>query len=198
MSKQTIAEYRRSVGKRIRQARIMAGFDTIVSLSEHFADWSDSRLGNYETGTSMPNPLDIGRIAKATDTNPCWLMFGMGSIRAESRDIQTIRHQNFTQVFNSLSRAEKISLRNQLKLKPKQLANHLNNPFLTITATLCHKLERHVAKPKGWMDEQHIDSDGLCDFFSDDLREILTIYSDLDTQGRAMLLEMSRTINRHR
>lgn len=197
MKDKSLKDYRQIVGGRIRQARIMAGFDTIVSLSEHFPDWSGTRLGNYETGTSMPNPLDIKRIAKVTDTSPCWITFGIGSIRSESRDIQAVRHQNLVQLVDKLSANEKVELRKKLKLKPKEMANHLKNPFLKITATLCHKIERHLKKSKGWMQEQHLDNDGLSDFFPDDIREVLTIYSDLDSKGRAMFLEMSRLIKKH-
>jgi len=197
MNDTLIKEYRQILGGRIRQARIMAGFDSLVSLKEHLPDWSNSRLGNYENGTSMPNPLDIKRLAKATDTSPCWIMFGIGSIRSESRDIQAVRHQNLTQLFEKLLDEERISLRNKLKLKPKELKNHLKNPFLKITETLCRKIERHQGKAKGWMEEQHIDNDGLCDFFPDDIRELLTIYSDLDSNGREMFLEMSRSINKY-
>lgn len=197
MSEQNIQEYRKIIGHRIRQARIMAGFDKIVSLSEHFPNWSDSRLGNYENGTSMPNPLDIKKIAIVTDTSPCWIMFGIGSIRSESRDIQAVRHQNFTQLFERLSKKESVELRNKLKLKPKELNNHLKNPFLKITATICRKVEKYIAKPKGWMEEQHIENDGLCDFFPDDIREIMTIYSDMDSQERAMFLEISRTLKKY-
>lgn len=197
MSEQTVKEYRQIIGGRIRQARIMAGFDKIVSLSEHFPDWSNSRLGNYETGTSMPSPIDIKRIAKVTDTSPCWIMFGIGGIRSESRDIQAVRHQNLTQLFEKLSKTEQVDLRNKIKLKPKEMANHLKNPFLKITETMCRKIERHLGKAKGWMEEQHIDNDGLCDFFPDDIREVLTTYSDLDTKGRMMFLEMSRTLKKY-
>ncbi len=197
MTDQSLQEYRKIIGSRIRQARVMAGFDTIVSLSEHFPDWSVSRLGNYENGTSMPNPLDIKKIAQATDTSPCWIMFGIGSIRSESRDIQAVRHQNLTQLFEKLSKKDTVALRNKLKLKPKELNHHLKNPFLKITATLCSKIEKHMGKPKGWMEEQHIDNDGLCDFFPDDIREIMTIYSDMDSKAREMFLELSRTLKRY-
>ncbi|MCK5726201.1 MAG: helix-turn-helix transcriptional regulator [Thiotrichaceae bacterium] len=197
MQDKTIKEYRQIVGGRIRQARIMAGFETIVSLAESFTDWGVSRLGNYENGTSMPNPVDIKRIAKTTDTSPCWIMFGIGSIRSESRDLQAVRHQNFSQLFEKLSSAEKISLRGKIKLKPKEVTNHLKNPFLKITASLCRKIEKHLGKNKGWMEEQHIDNDGLCHFFPDDIREVMTIYSDLDSSGRMILLETARTIQKH-
>lgn len=194
---ENISEYKKILGGRIRQARLMAGFERIGDLSEHFSDWSEGRLGNYENGTSIPNPLDIMKIAKATDTSPCWIMFGLGSIRSVSRDIQAVRHQNLTQLYEKLTKSEQVALRNAIKLKPTEINNHLNNPFLRLTSTLCRKIERHLSKEKGWMDEQQIDNDGLCDFFPDDLREVMTIYSELNTSGRAFFLEMARSIKAH-
>ena len=194
---ETIADYKKILGGRIRQARNMAGYDRISDLSEQFPEWSESRLGNYENGTSIPNPLDIMKIANQTDTSPCWIMFGLGSIRSAARDIQAVRYQNLTNIHDKLTKSEQVALRIALKLKPTEINNHLKNPFLKLTSTLCRKIEQHLKKEKGWMDEQHIDNDGLCDFFPDDLREVMTIYSDLDQSGKAMFTEMARAFKNH-
>ncbi|MCP4403609.1 MAG: hypothetical protein GY801_40680 [bacterium] len=77
------------------------------------------------------------------------------------------------------------------------MTNHLNNPFLKLTDTVCRKIERHLGKRKGWMDEQQIENDGLCDFFPDDIREIMMIYSNLEPKGRSLFLELSRTFGVH-
>jgi hypothetical protein len=193
----TLQHYRVIVGGRIRQARIMAGFNKITEFSERFPDWSNSRLGNYENGTSLPNPLDIKRIAKETDTSPCWIMFGVGTIRSTSRDLQAVRYQNFAHLIDKLAKSQQVSLRNALKLKPKEFKAHLDNPFLKLTDTLCRKMERHLGKRKHWMDEQHIDNDGLCEFFPDDIREILMIYSSLPSDLRDLFLDIARTFTHH-
>ena len=175
----------------------MAGFETITSLSERFPDWSERRLGNYENGTSLPNPLDILRISKETNTSPCWISFGIGSIRSSDRDHQAIRYQNFSHLYERLNKSEQLAFRKALKLKPREINNYLENPYLKITDTLCRKIENYLAKPKGWMEQQHVDMDGLSDFFPDDVKELLSIYSNLDSHGRAMLLEISRTVQAH-
>lgn len=193
----SFAEYKKMVGERIKQARIMAGFDTITSLRERFPDWSDRRLGNYETGTSLPNPLDILRISKETQTSPCWINFGIGSIRSTDRDLQAIRYQNFSHLYEKLNKSEQLALRKAIKLKPKEVNNHLDNPYLKITDTLCRKIEHHLGKPRGWMEQQHVEMDGLCDFFPDDVQELLSNYSNLNKEGRSMLLEISRTVKAH-
>lgn len=193
----TFDEYKKIVGERIKQARIMAGFETIAALTERFPDWSDRRLGNYETGTSLPNPLDVFRISKETQTSPCWITFGIGSIRSSDRDIQAIRYQNFSHLYEKMNKAEQLELRKVIKLKPKEVSNYLDNPYLKITATLCRKIERHLDKPRGWMEQQHVEMDGLSDFFPEDIKELLSIYSNLDSDGRDMLLAISRTVKNH-
>lgn len=190
-------EYKKIVGERIRQARKMAGFDTISSLSEQFPDWSDRRLGNYENGTSLPNPLDVMRISKETQTSPCWITFGLGSIRSTDRDVQAIRYQNFSHLYEQMNKTEQMELRKVIKLKPKDINNHLDNPYLKITDALCRKIERHLEKPKSWMEQQHVEMDGLSDFFPEDVKELLSIYSNLNTDGRSMLLDISRTVEAH-
>ena len=194
----TSSEHKKIVGERIRQARQMAGFDTIASLTERFPDWSERRLGNYENGTSLPNPLDILRISKETNTSPCWITFGIGSIRSSDRDIQAIRYQNFSHLYEKMNKAEQLVLRKAIKLKPREMSHYLDNPYLKITETLCRKIERHLEKTKGWMEQQHVEMDGLSDFFPEDVKELLSIYSNLDTDGRAMLLAISRSVKTYK
>lgn len=194
----TINDQKKMVGERIRQARQMAGFDTIASLSEQFPDWSERRLGNYENGTSLPNPLDILRISKETQTSPCWITFGIGSIRSSDRNIQAIRYQNFSHLYEQMNKNEQLKLRKFIQLKPKEVSNHLKNPYLIITDSLCQNIELYLGKTKGWMEQQHVEMDGLSDYFPEDIKELLSIYSNLDPGGRAMLLEISRSINNHK
>ena len=198
MSRQlTPNEQKKLVGERIRQARLMAGFETLSKLTEKFPDWSERRLGNYETGVSLPNPVDILRIAKETQTSPCWITFGIGSIRSSDRDIQAIRYQNLAHLYERMSKTEQMALRKTLKLKPSDIKRHLENPYLKITDTLCRKIERHLKKQKNWMDQQHIEIDGMGDYFPEDVKEVLTIYSNLDKKGRQLFLEMAHSIKNY-
>lgn len=191
----TLDDHKKIVGGRIRQARLMSGHETIAALNEKFPEWSNSRLGNYETGKSLPNPLEIMKIAKATETSPCWITFGIGTIRSMSRELQPIRHQNLTYLEDNLSKSELTALRNSLKLKPKDFINHINNPFLKITDTMCLKIEKHLGKQKNWMSEQHIDTDGLCMHYPEDIRKILTIYSNLDKDGKQLFLGLTQSLS---
>jgi transcriptional regulator with XRE-family HTH domain len=187
-------DFRKQVGARIKQARQMAGFKTRAALIQALPEWSVSRLGNYEQGISMPASQDILKIAEVTKINPCWIQFGLGSIGSGERDLQAIRHQNLSQLVKSLNKAEVTALRKTTGLKPSEFKQHLDNPFLKLHDKLCRKVEKQLKKPRNWMDEQHVELDGLCAYFPDDLQEILMIYSNLDQKEKDQMMQISRVI----
>ena len=171
----------------------MAGFTTAAQLNQHLSDWSASRLGNYEAGISIPSPDDIERIAQITDASPCWITFGIGPIRSASRDIQAIRHQNLVYLVEHARNANKLkSLVSTLSISRKKLDDHIDNPFMNIADRLARRCEQFLKKPKGWMDEQHVESDPVCAAFPDDMREIMSIYSNLEQTDRAIFLEIAK------
>jgi hypothetical protein len=51
-----------------------------------------------------------------------------------------------------------------------------------------------LKKPSGWMDEQHVENDPLCSFFPDDMREMMTLYSNLNGIHRKLMLRLARAI----
>lgn len=182
------------IGNRVRQARKMAGFETATQLNEHLSDWSTSRLGNYEAGISTPSPDDILRIAEITGASPCWITFGVGPIRASKRDIQAIRHQNLEYLADQLkAKPTKLkSLITQLGISKKKLSDLHENPFLTIQDRIARRCEKFLNKPKGWMDEQHVESDPICAAFPSDMREIMEIFSNLDIKQRKIFLNIAK------
>lgn len=189
------------VGKRIAQARKMANFKTAKTLRQKLPGWPENRLPWYEAGYSMPHPTDVETIARITGTSACWIMFGLGPIGSGERDLQAVRHQNLVFLFreasdtSAKSQAEFLSM---LRLEAEKLAEYINNPFKHIGERLARAIERAASRPRKWLDEQHVESDGLCGSFPDDLRELMTLYSEMDDKGRAMLIAMARTISEHR
>ncbi|MCP3663396.1 MAG: helix-turn-helix transcriptional regulator [Gammaproteobacteria bacterium] len=183
------------IGQRIKQARKMAGMDTADSLLANIPEWKRSRLGNYEAGISMPSPDDVQLIATATSSSPCWIMFGAGPIRATGRDQQAIRHQNLIAIGEEAGSSRKLtSLLKALGISRKKLDAHLANPFLALTERMMRKCEKYLSKPNGWMDEQHIENDPLCSSFPDDMRELMSLYSNLDESNRELMLRLARCI----
>ncbi|MES9924144.1 MAG: DNA-binding protein [Candidatus Thiodiazotropha endolucinida] len=188
------------IGKRIAQARRMAGFKTAKAFRDKLPKWPENRLSWYEAGYSMPHPGHVEVIANVTGTSACWIMFGLGPIRSGERDLQAVRHQNLVYLFREVEagKAEAVSgFLLDIKLEAKKLASYIENPFKHIGERLARRIERACNKPGKWLDEQHIESDGLCVSFPDDLRELMTLYSEMDAKGRKLLIELAQSIYKH-
>ncbi|MEJ2621124.1 MAG: helix-turn-helix transcriptional regulator [Candidatus Thiodiazotropha sp.] len=188
------------IGKRIAQARKMAGFKTAKAFREKLPKWPENRLSWYEAGYSMPHPTHVEIIARITGTSACWIMFGLGPIRSGERDLQAVRHQNLVFLFRQAEEAGAEAISEFLlavRLDVGQLADYIDNPFKHIGERFARSIEKANQRPVKWLDEQHIESDGLCGSFPDDLRELMTIYSEMDERGRKMLIEMAQTMSSH-
>ncbi len=55
-------------------------------------------------------------------------------------------------------------------LPRKKTNEYITNPFFKIPERIARRYEQIKNKPKGRMDEQHIESDPACAAFFDDLR----------------------------
>lgn len=188
-----------NIPARIKLARRMAGLETQAALVARIEGWKPSRIGNYEAGVSTPGPDDMLRIAEATGVSPCWLMFGLGPIRPNARDLQAIRHQNLSRIADAAS-GEDGGLRGlarRLRLPLRRLREHLDNPFLPLDDVLARRCERVADHRAGWMDEQHVEDDPLCMAFPEDMHELMMLYSGLSAAQRAVVLDTLRTLAGH-
>ena len=185
------------IGQRIKQARRMAGFDTAAQLLAHITEWGSGRLGNYEAGISLPSPDDVKAIASVTGSSPCWIMFGLGPIRATGRDVQAIRHQNFVYIVESCKSQPGTHTRflKAIGLSRKKVEEHINNPFLNISDRIARKCEIFYKKPSGWLDEQHVEVDPVCAAFPEDMRLVMEVYSGLSDEKRKLFLQIAEVFN---
>ena len=65
------------IGKRIRQARLMARESNSRELSLRLG-WSAGRIHNYETGISTPGVDETLQFCTALNIDPGWLTYGIG------------------------------------------------------------------------------------------------------------------------
>lgn len=177
----------------------IAGLNTQAALPDKIPECSASRLGNYEAGISMPGPDDVVKIAAATHSSPCWLMFGLGLIRPDHRDQQAIRHQNLSNCYWEIKQDQAAVKRflKVVKLEQRAINVLLDNPFEPISDELARRFEKYLKHPTGWMDEQHVEHDSLCLSFPDDIRELMTLYSSARTELRPLMLATLRTLSEH-
>lgn len=182
------------IGQRIKQARKMADFDTAAQLLKKIPDWGTGRLGNYEAGISLPSPDDVKTIANITGSSPCWIMFGLGPIRSSGRDVQAIRHQNFVYIFEDWKnqKGEVTSFLGAVGLSRKKIDDYINNPFMVIPDRVARKCEKYASKKKGWLDEQHVESDPVCAAFPEDMRLVMEIYSSMTDEKRETFLRVAK------
>ena len=121
------------IGKRIAQARKMAGYKTAKAFRERLPNWPENRLSWYEAGYSMPHPSDVEVIAKETGSSVCWIMFGLGPIRSGERDLQAVRYQNLVFLFReaegSVGDAE-MGFAEKTGLDREQLVAFVDNPVI--------------------------------------------------------------------
>lgn len=187
------------IGARIKQARQMAGLVNQASLNEILVSqhkWSTGRLGNYEAGQSRPGIEEARILAQETGTSECWLLFGSGPIRSRERDLQAVRHQNLSQMVEMI-KPNKKAYKQFLKLVGSDdagVSRYINDPFRKIGERKARVFEKVLDKPKGWLDEQHIEMDPVCSQFPDDIRELMMIYSELDPEGKEKLLDIARVV----
>jgi len=181
------------IGNRIKQARKMADFKTQASLQAKLNGWSSGRVGFLEAGFTIPHPDEIQAIAKVTKSSACWIMFGIGPIRSAERDLQAIRYQNLLFVIDKIKeKREWAKFASALKLSVDKLQKLANNPFVNINDALARRCEKYFQQPKGWFDEQHVETDELSNAYPDDMREMMSIYSNLEKNDRDRLLAIAR------
>lgn len=188
------------IGCRVKQARQMAGFKTQKDLNEiliNVHQWSTGRLGNYEAGQSTPGPGDVELLAKITKSSACWIMFGAGPIRAGDRDLQAIRHQNLVnsvELLKSKGETPLAAFYDLCESNNQAIKKFTENPFRVIGTRQSSRFEKALSKPKGWLDEQHIEIDPVCVNFPEDFRELMMIYSELSVKDKKRLLEIARLL----
>ena len=181
------------IGNRIKQARKMADFKTQAALQSKLPDWTSGRVGFLEAGFTIPHPDEIQAIAKITKSSVCWIMFGIGPIRSAERDLQAIRYQNLRYILDAIKDGQEWAIfAKALNIPIDKLQKLANNPFAHISDVLARRCEKYIQQAKGWFDEQHVETDDLSSAYPDDMRELMSIYSNLEKNERAKLLSIAR------
>jgi len=181
------------IGNRIKQARKMADLTTQAALQNKLPSWSAGRVGFLEAGFTIPHPDEIQSIARITKSSVCWIMFGVGPIRSAERDLQAIRYQNLLYLCGQLKNSRDWRLFTKtLNITKEKLQKMLNNPYMHIADNMARRCEAYGRQAKGWLDEQHVETDELSSAYPDDMREMMSIYSNLEKPERERLLAIAR------
>jgi transcriptional regulator with XRE-family HTH domain len=179
------------IGKRIRQARLMAKESNSRQLGQRLG-WSAGRINNFELGISTPGPEETRILCEALKANPAWVTYGVGSPRASGLD--STRYRNLMAAVEAAeARADLPAFLDALKLPVERLERLRANPFKQIPDTMARRCERYLNKPKGWLDAPRIE-DRYCEPLPPELRDLLDLYLQLSEDDRRKLYEMGRIL----
>jgi transcriptional regulator with XRE-family HTH domain len=172
------------IGKRIRQARLMARETNSRDLSARLG-WSGGRLHNYESGLSTPGVDETLQFCDALKVDPCWITYGVGAPRAA--ELHSARYRNF---IDALDRAEKDGTLEEylaaIKLPLERMHKFRNNPYAKIPDVMARRCEKYLGKRRGWIDAGANDS-GLLPQASEDVQALLALYARLSPQHQKKL-----------
>jgi transcriptional regulator with XRE-family HTH domain len=179
------------IGKRIRQARLMAKETNSRALSQRLG-WSGGRINNFELGISTPGPDETLMLGEILKVEPAWITYGVGSPRATA--LYTTRYCNFMAVVDEIAAAGELpDFLNALKLTGERLEKLQANPLKKIPDDMVRRCERYLKKPRGWFDETRIENT-FCEPLPQDIRDLLHTYMKLSDSDKARLYEIAKVL----
>jgi transcriptional regulator with XRE-family HTH domain len=179
------------IGKRIRQARLMAKETNSRELSQRLG-WSGGRINNFELGISTPGPDETLILGEILKVEPAWITYGVGSPRATA--VYTTRYCNFMAVIDEITAAAELpDFLNALKLTVERLEKLQANPLKKIPDNMARRCERYLKKPRGWLDETRIEN-AFCEPLPQDMRDLLHTYMKLTNSDKVRLSEMAKVL----
>ena len=169
------------IGKRIRQARMMAKESNSRALSVRLG-WSAGRIHNYETGLSTPGVDETLQFCEALRIAPGWLTYGIGTPR--SADIHSNRYRKF---IDTLDKAEQGGVLDQclaaMKLPLERMTKFRNNPHSKIPNLMARRCEKYLGMHRGWIDEATINPESQSHLPSD-AQDLLNLYQKLSAKNQ--------------
>ena len=179
------------IGKRIRQARMMARETNSRDLSIRLG-WSAGRLHNYETGLSTPGVEETLQFCEAVGVEPGWITYGVGAPRPA--ELHSARYRNF---IDALDDAEKGGYLEEyleaIKLPVERMRKFRNNPYARIPDVMARRCEKYLGHHRGWIDRAGVtpQADAGLDAGS---RALLELYADLSPQNKDRLIAMGELL----
>ena len=179
------------IGKRIRQARLMARESNSRDLSIRLG-WSAGRLHNYETGRSTPGVDETLQFCDLVKIDPSWITYGTGAPRPA--ELHSARYRNF---IDALDQAERDgTLEDYLKairLPIERMHKFRSNPYSKIPDVMARRCEKYLGKRRGWIDEE-AHASGHYAYLSEDAQALLSVYAKLDPDEKRKFRAMGELL----
>ena len=169
------------IGKRIRQARLMAKESNSRELSLRLG-WSAGRIHNYESGLSSPGVEETLQFCDALGIDPAWLTYGIGAPRPA--DLHSSRYRNFIE---ALDHAEQQGILPEyleaIRLPLERMRKFRRNPYAKIPDVMARRCEKFLGKRRGWIDEPAAE-DASRNYLDRDMQDLLALYARLSPRDR--------------
>jgi len=169
------------IGKRIRQARLMAKETNSRELSQRLG-WSAGRIHNYETGLSTPGVDETLQFCEALGIDPAWLTYGIGAPRPA--DLHSSRYRNFIE---ALDQAEQEGILPEyldaIRLPVERMQKFRRNPYAKISDVMARRCEKFLGKRRGWIDEATPATESR-NYLDPDMQDLLALYARLSPRDR--------------
>ncbi len=179
------------IGKRIRQARLMAQESNSRELSLRLG-WSAGRIHNYETGLSTPGVDETLQFCAALNIDPGWLTYGIGAPRPA--EMHSNRYRRF---IGALDQAEKDGILPEyleaIRLSLERARKFRNNPYARIPDVMARRCEKFLGKRRGWIDAPLAGAETGA-FLSEEMQELLTLYAQLRPRDKTRLQAIARVL----
>ena len=180
-----------TIGKRIRQARLMAKESNSRELSLRLG-WSAGRIHNYEIGLSTPGVEETLQFCEALRVDPAWVTYGIGAPRPP--DLFSSRYRKF---MKALDEAEQKGILSEylaaIKLPGERLQKFRNKPHSKIPDVMARRCEKYLKKPRGWIDES-IEDYGSQLYLTEEIQELLALYADLAPDARKKFVAIGQLL----
>jgi len=178
------------IGKRIRQARLMARETNSRDLSIRLG-WSGGRIHNYESGLSTPGVDETLQFCQAVGVDPSWITYGVGAPRPA--ELHSVRYRKF---IDTLDQAEKQRNLEEylaaIKLPIERMRKLRNNPYSKIPDLMARRCEKYLGQHRGWIDEA-INSQNYPNM-TEEIQNLLFIYAKLSPQGKKQLYAIGKLL----
>ena len=179
------------IGKRIRQARLMARETNSRDLSTRLG-WSGGRLHNYETGLSTPGVDETLQFCDFVGVEPSWITYGVGAPRPA--ELHSPRYRNF---IYALDTAEKEGYLEEylatIKLPIERMRKFRNNPYSNIPDLMARRCEKYLGQSRGWIDRSSMTGETRPQL-SEDIQALLVLYESLTPQNRSKFYAMGQLL----
>ena len=179
------------IGKRIRQARMMAGESNSRELGLRLG-WSAGRIHNYESGLSTPGIEETLQFSDALKVNPAWVTYGIGDPRPT--DPQPDRYRKFMQALDDAEREGVLpEYLSAIKLPQERMQKFRSKPHAKIPDLMARRCEKYLKQHRGWIDEP-MDEPGSPVYLTADMQELLALYARLKPEERRKFIAIGQLL----